>query len=355
MSITINQIAALAGVSRGTVDRALNNRSGVKPEVRERIQEIARNNDYRPNAVAKALKSQEKRVNIGVVCGPDMIFSRQLLEGIEIARSQYAPMGVNILHCFNPDSNEGLEVALNAMLEQGVDAIALKAVDTPWVRQRINSLTEAGVPVVTFNSDVKDSARMCYVGQEFALAGRVAAQLMGNSLRGRGKVLIISEEAALHCHRQRVGAFQEVIAERFPEIEIVDFFLTPIDREREYTLAKEALLRYPDLDGLYSSAESVGIVRAIRELGLTDQITLICPDLIPEIVETAMQDNCIDYFISQEPQKQTAYAIKILVEYLNYGIHPAADRLCTAVDVRVKDSAAMDTMGSIYLDSAFKP
>ena len=41
MAVTIKQIAEAAGVSRGTVDRALNNRSGINPEVAKRVREIA--------------------------------------------------------------------------------------------------------------------------------------------------------------------------------------------------------------------------------------------------------------------------------------------------------------------------
>ena len=42
MAITLQQIADLAGVSRGTVDRALNNRGRIKPEVEQRIKKIAK-------------------------------------------------------------------------------------------------------------------------------------------------------------------------------------------------------------------------------------------------------------------------------------------------------------------------
>ena len=45
MAITLQQIADLAGVSRGTVDRALNNRGRIKPEVEQRIKKIAKDVD----------------------------------------------------------------------------------------------------------------------------------------------------------------------------------------------------------------------------------------------------------------------------------------------------------------------
>ena len=50
----IKDIAELAGVSRGTVDRVLNNRSGVSPQTAEKIKEIAKALDYLPNTAGIA-------------------------------------------------------------------------------------------------------------------------------------------------------------------------------------------------------------------------------------------------------------------------------------------------------------
>ena len=51
MAITAQKIAELAGVSRGTVARALKNRTGVNPETKEKILEIARKYNYKPNLI----------------------------------------------------------------------------------------------------------------------------------------------------------------------------------------------------------------------------------------------------------------------------------------------------------------
>ena len=55
MAVTLKQIAELAGVSRGTVDRALYNRGRINPEVAERIRTIAKELGYQPNRAGKAL------------------------------------------------------------------------------------------------------------------------------------------------------------------------------------------------------------------------------------------------------------------------------------------------------------
>ena len=57
VSLTIENIASLAEVSRSTVSRVLNNHPGVKPTVRERVQQVIREQNYAPKAAARSLAS----------------------------------------------------------------------------------------------------------------------------------------------------------------------------------------------------------------------------------------------------------------------------------------------------------
>jgi DNA-binding LacI/PurR family transcriptional regulator len=66
MSLTIEHIASLAGVSRSTVSRVLNNHSGVKPSVRERVLTVIRQQNYAPHAAARSLASARSD-SIGVL------------------------------------------------------------------------------------------------------------------------------------------------------------------------------------------------------------------------------------------------------------------------------------------------
>ena len=58
---TIKQIAEMAGVSRGTVDRVLNNRGSVNANTAARVREIAEKLNYKPNKAGLMLAAQKKK------------------------------------------------------------------------------------------------------------------------------------------------------------------------------------------------------------------------------------------------------------------------------------------------------
>ena len=66
MKLTLEEIGRMAGVSRSTVSRVVNNEKSVRPEVRERVQAVISETGYRPNAAARSLASNRTGV-IGLV------------------------------------------------------------------------------------------------------------------------------------------------------------------------------------------------------------------------------------------------------------------------------------------------
>ena len=82
MAVTLQQIAEAAGVSRGTVDRALNNRGRIRPEVEERIKRIAREMGYQPSRAGRALAMAKRKIRIGVILQyMETPFMQQVLKG----------------------------------------------------------------------------------------------------------------------------------------------------------------------------------------------------------------------------------------------------------------------------------
>ena len=95
MAVTIQQIAEKAGVSRGTVDRALNQRGRINPEVAERVCKIAEEMGY----VQKGRnKKSGNKLKIGVVTQLSKSpFMLEVNRGIGRARQELGERGIQVI------------------------------------------------------------------------------------------------------------------------------------------------------------------------------------------------------------------------------------------------------------------
>ncbi|HUT42907.1 MAG TPA: LacI family DNA-binding transcriptional regulator, partial [Desulfobacterales bacterium] len=153
--ITIPEIAKLANISIGTVDRAINDRPGINPETKKRILDIAKKLHYRPNRLSKAL-ANNKTVNIGMITLPESIPFVKLL--IEYAKSEAASLydfgcRLTIKSLKNFDAEEEVNI-IQEFIDNDIDAIAIEGLDHPKIIKTINLAVEKGIAVVTFNTDV---------------------------------------------------------------------------------------------------------------------------------------------------------------------------------------------------------
>ena len=96
-SIGLLEIARLANVSLGTVDRAMHNRGRVSEDTRKRVLAIARQLGYKPNLAARALSTGPDSISIGV-CIPREIryYFDQLRDGILDEARHFEHLGLQV-------------------------------------------------------------------------------------------------------------------------------------------------------------------------------------------------------------------------------------------------------------------
>ena len=224
MGVTIRQIAEAAGVSRGTVDRAHNNRGRIKPEVAEHIRQIAEEMGYKPNQLGRALSMSKNNIKIGVILqAAETPFMQCVLEGIERAKEEVDSLGGTVILCKIPHiSNRDTIDAMEYMRKEGVSAIAMVPIEEEEIKKHINLFVEEyHIPIVTFNSDMEDTKRLCFVGQNAFQCGRAAAGLMGELVGGCGKVAVISGYSSNPSLSNRVLGFDSELKLKYPDIELV--------------------------------------------------------------------------------------------------------------------------------------
>lgn len=338
MAVTLKQIAELAGVSRGTVDRALYNRGRINPEVAERIRTIAKELGYQPNRAGKALAMAKRPIKIGVIAqATETPFMHLLLTGIEDARKEVSSFGAEIILRTIIGHDLDLQMQMiDELVEEGINALAIAPVDTEQLRVRINELIDSGIPVVTFNADIEDTNRLCFVGQNSELAGRACASLLSAIIGNKGLVLPISGHQYNHSHTLRIKGFCTEMARCFPDVSILPTVYCKDDNALTQQLTEQTLREHPDLAAIYVAAGGQdGVCRALARMGYIGSVKVICFDITPNNVKNLL-DGRIDFLIGQDSHTQGYRPIILLFDYLFAGTKPENKYFFTDISIKNK-------------------
>lgn len=269
--ITIQDVAAAAGVSTGTVSRVLNERPGVRPATRERVLQTIATLDYRPDLAARALSRQPLRVGLSVSPGTRrltpffMLFLEHLIS--ELQQDGYRLEEV-------PTGPDGLpEWLSDGMILHGAHD------DDP----RLDLLQREGVPFVL----VGRAEGMRWVRPDDYDGGLQATRHLLNL--GHRQILylggLMSHQAFYDRYQGYQAAFNEHEAGLKPEPAwLLDGDFT--------TLGAYRALRRAHADGLEFSAVfaasdemALGAVAALEDLGLNVplDVSVVGFDDLPEI------------------------------------------------------------------------
>lgn len=316
MRVTIREIARLANVSRGTVDKVLNNRPGVKKETREKVLQIIKDLNYQPNIIGKALVQNSHPYKIEVILTPDYNpYIQETLKGIQHAIDEYEPFGLEVSVKMLPTLDPEEEIKILSELDpESCSGIAIFPLNDPRIWERINQLSALNIPVVTFNSRVEEIHSICHIGQDHYKSGRTVAGLLARSLAPDAKIGVIVGSYTMSCHHERLHGFRDKLKESFPDITIVAEQPNQDRSDEAFRLTKEYLQQYPALSGIYITGGGVQGVGQALDLHKKDNFHVICHDLTPDSREL-LKKGVVDFAISQSSFKQGYETIKIFFEY----------------------------------------
>ena len=314
--VTLQEIAARCGVSRGTVDRVVNGRAGVAPAVRERVERALAETGYRTPSQRRQLAAGQP-VTVGFIM-PNWndYYKRKTREGVRAALRQIGDRRFRVEIVELPSRSIADYCAAIARMEgAGVSGLVLNAADVPAMQVEIDRLAQAGVPVVTSNSDVPGSRRVCHVGQDLVRSGRVAAGLLAPSVRG-GSVLVVCGNREFSAHFQRVEGFlnrMHELGDPAREVRVLEC----IERyDLTYDGVADALRRDRRLRAIYMANESVpGCMDALAAHGAGREVHVVCNDLTPE-ARRHLAEGRIDFVVDSDFSEQAGRSVRVLYDLL---------------------------------------
>lgn len=221
---------------------------------------------------------------------------------------------------------------------QGVSGIVLAPLNDTALGAPVKAAVDAKVPVVIFDSDLKDKSYVSFVATDNRAAGRLAGERMGQLLGGKGRVLVLRYQEGSASTNHREEGFLEAIR-KFPEIKIAsENRYAGATTETAHAASENLLLAQNaskgTINGIFTPNESTtfGMLLALQKAELAGKVHFIGFDSSEKLI-AGVNAGQIDALVLQDPLKMGYLAVKTIAAHLHkQAIEARVDTGATLVD-----------------------
>ncbi len=314
MRPTTKDLAKEAGVSLATVDRVLNERSGVRGETVRRVNEAIGKLGFVRNASAANLARQKSFRFLFLLPRTGDQFVDEVIARIGEANEAYASEMVRaeVVRIQESDPHQ-IAGYLAGLDPDTVDGVAIMVPESPPVRDAMLRLRERGIHALAVITGQPGATEGDFVGIDNHAAGATAGRLMGRFAGGqRGGILIVSETMQAGDSIERRQGFDEVITRDFPRLSALPSLETYGDPDRARRIIRNCVENQPDIIGVYvlSSEARVPLLAASEVVGPEHKIVIV-HERTP-FTEEGLRSGQIDAVIAQNPGHLVRSSIRTL-------------------------------------------
>ena len=313
-SVTLKDVAKVAGVSYATVSRALSGSSEIGEETRRRILKLCKEMGYTPNSVARSMVKRHTDIMGLIVPSLNNPFMSELTSHLEIyARNR----GYTLMVC-NSSYDHDLEKEVYSLLvSRQVDGIVMIPVGHESYAS-LNALTSQ-VPTVFISENMKDYPEN-YVSVDNSRGMQIATEYLYSL--GHRQILYFGARADSKTHQLRLDGYLSTCEKLGIEPSVLHSSYSRSSREVGYTMASEYFSRPHPETAILCAADmlAIGVMQAAFEAGIR----------IPKDISLMGFDNIsfsalpqIDLTTVNQPTQQMAIAaVDMLLERVK---DPAAE------------------------------
>ncbi|PYQ16071.1 MAG: sugar ABC transporter substrate-binding protein [Acidobacteria bacterium] len=223
---------------------------------------------------------------------------------------------------------------LESFITQGVDGIAISCTSADLLNDPINKAIEAGIPVVTWDSDAPRSKRIAFWGVDDLKSGQIMGEEAAKLVGGKGKVALMTSLGAENLARRLDGVKESL--KKHPDMEVVETYDIKEDPTRSAEMIASGTSRYPDLAVWISVGGWPVFVRNALDPIDPAKTKFVCFDTVPPAPEL-LKTGKVQVLIGQKYFGWGSEPVKLLAG-IKQGRMPAEKKIDSGVDVVTKDN-----------------
>lgn len=319
--IRIKDIARLADVSVGTVDRVIHNRSGVSEASRKRVEEILKQLDYHPNMYASALASNKKYM---FACLLPLHLKGEywtaIEKGINEAVSNYSDFNISAqITYYDPYDYSSFTQMSNNILAGEPDGVLFAPTAPKYTKKFTDKLSEKEIPFVYLDFNIKEIPALSFFGQHSGQSGYFAARML-MMLAGDKKEIAIFRKinagiVGSNQQENREIGFRQYMKEHNPECVIHELNLHAKTPGDDNEMLDNFFRQHPNVQNGITFTSKVYIIGEYLESKGKKDFNLIGYDLLERNVQ-CLKNGSVTFLIAQQPEVQGFNGIKTLCDHL---------------------------------------
>ena len=300
---SIQEIAQASGVGTATVDRVLNGRGGVREATREKV--IAALAALRGTADATSIRKRR----IAVLSDSGQSFNQTLGEAVRAVLESRPDIDCPFTSVATSQVNPIVLAQSIERLAEDADGLVVVAREDLTVNRALRAVAHRERPVVCLTTDLPNSGRIAYVGNDQVAAGSTAAYLMGRAVGDRSGKILMVYSAPFRSQEEREQGFRRILRKEFSQLVIDERVSSNDETER----SRRNVLRYLEEHGapigIYNVAGgNLGIGLALKDAGLDDKVVFIGHELNANS-RMLLEAGQMDFVIGHDVEREFALAI----------------------------------------------
>ena len=316
--IRIKDIAALSGVSVGTVDRVLHNRPNVSKPAREKVEKALEEMDYQPNMYASALAYNRSYIFFCILPRhASEAYWEEIEQGARRAVEQRRDFHIAVKFMYYERFNvKSFRETFKKCLAENPDGVVVVPAELDVTREFTDKLHESGTPFILLDSYMPDLNPLSFFGQDSFQSGFFAAKML---------MLVAHDEKEIMFMKQtkngRVGSkqqanrevgFRHYMKDHFPDVKISEIDLPLEDERASYVAALEQFFtKHPNIRHCITLCSKAHIVGDFLLKSNRRDIQIMGYDVVDKNRECLKQGS-IFFLIAQHAYQQGFLCIDTL-------------------------------------------